>query len=130
MFGTLHKCLPALRAVGFLWDPRRIRRSGATCRGFSHLGLGQSDRKMLLAKNIRTYATTCAKDSTVALWPISTEWTRLATIDTEMICEAAQLSPDGRYIVYAGHDRSLYIAFSTPSPVAVRLRRKAHALNS
>ncbi|WP_063062960.1 WD40 repeat domain-containing protein [Nocardia sienata] len=69
----------------------------------------------------RSYATTCAKDSTVALWRIGADWTRLATIDTEMICEAAQLSPDGRYIAYAGHDRSLYIAFSTPSPVAVRV---------
>lgn len=68
-----------------------------------------------------SYATTCAKDSTVALWRIGTGWTRLATIDTEMICEAAQLSPDGRYIAYAGHDRSLYIAFSTPSPVSVRV---------
>ncbi|WP_280461854.1 AAA family ATPase [Nocardia carnea] len=67
------------------------------------------------------YATTCAKDSTVALWRAGTEWTRLATIDTEMICEAAQLSPDGRYIAYAGHDRCLYIAFSTPSPESVRV---------
>ncbi|MEV0106449.1 hypothetical protein AB0H42_08925 [Nocardia sp. NPDC050799] len=67
------------------------------------------------------YATPCAKDSTVALWRTGTEWTRLATIDTEMICEAAQLSPDGRYIAYTEHDRSLYIAFSTPPPASVRV---------
>ncbi len=68
-----------------------------------------------------SYAATCAKDSSVALWRIGSEWTRLATVETDMTCEAAQLSPDGRYLAYAGHDRCLYLAYSTPSPATFRV---------
>lgn len=118
--GPVHRALPIGGSVVTVGADGAIRESATMDHGPSRVVANHLEPVLDLSATA-SYATTSAKDSTVALWRLGSEWTRLATIGTDMICEAAQLSPDGRYLAYAGHDRSLYLAFSIPSPTAFRV---------
>ncbi|MBF6439280.1 eIF2A-related protein [Nocardia cyriacigeorgica] len=118
--GPVHRALPIGQSIVTVGADATIRESGTFDNAPSRVVASHAE-PVLDASATASYAATSAKDSTVALWRLGTEWTTLTTINTDMICEAAQLSPDGRYLAFAGHDRGLYLAYSTPTPAVFRV---------
>jgi len=117
--GPVQRAVPGNDAVITAGFDSTIRVTNTTDTGESRIVAGHSEAVLDLSATT-SYATSSSKDSTVAIWRTDHEWIRLATLDTDMVCEAAQLSPDGRHIAYAGRDRNLYVGTSTPSPITVR----------